>query len=263
VSYSTIQLEIEYGIATVTVCRPEALNALNSVTLGELSSVFDLISEDEDIRVLILTGSGEKAFVAGADISEVSAFTPLQGRAFTQKGQMVISKLQDLAVPVIAAVNGYALGGGCELALACDFIYASEKAMFGLPELGLGLIPGFGGTQRLPRLVGINTAKELIFTGKMISAQEAFRIGLVSKVLAPSELMAGARETAESIAAKGKTSLRAAKQVIDRGMNTDLATGLSLECGAFALCLTSPDAREGTKAFLEKRKPKFSGKLDE
>jgi len=262
VRYSNIQLEITNGIATVTVYRPKALNALNSDTLEELSNVFDLISQDEDIRVLILTGSGDKAFVAGADISELSTFTPLQGRAFSQKGQMVISKLQNLAVPVIAAVNGYALGGGCELALACDFIYASEKANFGLPELGLGVIPGFGGTQRLSRLVGVNTAKELIFTGKMIAAQEAFRIGLVANVFARLQLMTGARESAENIAAKGKTSLRAAKQAIDGGMDTDLATGLSLECNAFALCLTSPDAREGTSAFLEKRKPKFTGKLD-
>lgn len=263
VIYSNIQLENKNGIATVTVCRPEALNALNSITLEELSNVFDLISQDENIRVVILTGSGEKAFVAGADISEMSTFTPLQARAFSQKGQMVISKLQILAVPVIAAVNGYALGGGCELALACDFIYSSEKANFGLPEIGLGLIPGFGGTQRLSRLVGINTAKEMILTGKIISAQEAFRIGLVSKVFESQELMDGVRETAEVIAAKGKTALRTAKQVIDLGMNTDLATGLSLECDAFGLCMASSDAREGTKAFLEKRKPKFTGKLDE
>lgn len=263
VIYSNVQLENENGIATATICRPEALNALNSITLDELSDVFDCVAQDENIRVLILTGSGEKAFVAGADISEMSTFTPLQARAFSQKGQIIISKLQALAVPVIAAVNGYALGGGCELALACDFIYASEKAHFGLPEIGLGLIPGFGGTQRLSRLVGPNVAKEMILTGKMISAEEALYIGLVSKVFASSELMVSTQKTAEILATKGKTALRMAKQAVDLGMNTDLATGLSLECDAFGLCMASPDAREGTKAFLEKRKPKFTGKLDE
>lgn len=262
-SDSTVQVAINNGIATVIINRPKALNALNSATLEELSNVFDRIAEDEEIRVLLLTGAGDKAFVAGADISEMSTFTPLQARAFVKKGQAIISKIESLAIPVIAAVNGYALGGGCEIALACDFIYASEQANFGLPEIGLGIIPGFGGTQRLPRLVGPNIAKEMILTGKAISSQEAYRIGLVSKVFAPSELLAGTLKTAEVLKSKGKVALRSAKQTIDKGMDTDIATGLGIECDAFALCMASPDAREGTSAFLEKRKPEFTGCLNE
>lgn len=262
-TYSNIQFDNKNGIVTVTINRPEALNALNSSTLEELSNIFDRIAEDEDLRVLILTGGGQKAFVAGADIGEMSSFTPLQARAFVEKGQTIISKIQHLPIPVIAAVHGYALGGGCEIALACDFIYASEKASFGLPEIGLGIIPGFGGTQRLPRLVGPNIAKEMILTGKILSAQEAYRIGLVSKVLAPSELLANVHETATVLASKGKVALRSAKHAIDRGMNMDLAMGLGMECDAFALCVANSDAQEGTSAFLEKRKPVFVGRLNE
>jgi enoyl-CoA hydratase len=262
VAYSTLQYTVEGGVAVIAINRPQALNALNSQTLEELSQAFDLIAAGEDIRALILTGSGEKAFVAGADIGEMSTFTPLQAKAFAAKGQAVISRLQSLAIPVIAAVNGYALGGGCELALACDFIYASEKAVFGLPEISLGLIPGFGGTQRLPRLIGPHAAKEMILTGRYVPAQEAHRIGLVAQVFTPAELMGGAMSTAEIMASKGKTALRAAKQAVGQGLNTDLATGLGIECDAFALCMASPDAQEGTQAFLEKRKPVFTGKLN-
>jgi enoyl-CoA hydratase len=262
VTYSYIQFNNDDGIATVTISRPEALNALNSGTLEELSNVYDLIAGDEEIRVLILTGSGEKAFIAGADISELTTFNPLQARAFSRKGQAIIGKMQDLAIPVIAMVNGYCLGGGCEMALACDFIYASEKATFGLPEINLGIIPGFGGTQRLARLIGPNAAREMVLTGKYITAQEAYRIGLVSQVFALSELAAEVEKTAKVLAAKGKTALRAAKQAIGQGLNTDLATGLAVESDAFALCLSSPDAKEGTGAFLEKRKPRFAGKLN-
>ncbi|MDR3630948.1 MAG: enoyl-CoA hydratase-related protein [Desulfocapsaceae bacterium] len=261
-AYSTLQCTIEDGIATITISRPQALNALNSLTLEELSQAVDQIASNQEVRVLILTGSGEKAFVAGADISEMATFTPLQAKAFAGKGQAVISRLQGLAIPVIAAVNGYALGGGCELALACDFIYASEKATFGLPEISLGLIPGFGGTQRLPRLIGPHAAKEMILTGKYVAASEACRIGLVSQVFAPQELMGGALATAKIMASRGKAALRAAKQAVNQGLNTDLATGLVIECDAFALCMASPDAREGTKAFLEKRKPVFTGALN-
>ena len=261
-AYSHIQLKTDNGVATLTISRPEALNALNTATLEELSNVYDLIAGDEEIRVLILTGDGEKAFVAGADISELSTFTPLQARAFSRKGQEIIGKMQALTIPVIAAVNGYCLGGGCEMALACDFIYASEKATFGLPEINLGLIPGFGGTQRLARLIGPNAAKEMILTGRYISAQEACRIGLVGQVFAPAELIAEVEKTANVLASKGKVALRAAKQAIGQGLNTDLVTGLGIERDAFAICMASPDAQEGTKAFLEKRKPKFTGKLN-
>jgi enoyl-CoA hydratase len=260
-AYEHIIYTVEEGIATITFNRPKALNALNVDLLKELAAALDAIAADEDIRVLVLTGAGQKAFVAGADITELATFNPLQAKLFGRQGQGTIGKLQALDIPVIAAVNGYALGGGSELALACDFIYASENAMFGLPEISLGIIPGFGGTQRLPRLVGINKAKEMIFTGKMVPAAEAAEIGLVNKVCAPEVLMEEVFKTAKAIAAKGKVALRAAKQAINNGVNADLATGCGIELDAFALCMASEDAREGTAAFLEKRKPVFKGRL--
>ncbi len=251
------------GIATITFNRPKALNALNAELLKEFSALLDQIAEDASIRVLVLTGAGEKAFVAGADITELAKCNALQGKWFAAQGQAAINKLQALDIPVIAAVNGYALGGGSEIALACDMIYASENAMFGLPEITLGLIPGFGGTQRLSRLVGINIAKEMIFTGKMISAAEAKEIGMVNKVVSAAELMNEVKKTAKTIAQKGRVALRAAKQVINAGLGVDLATGCRMEIDAFALCMASPDAKEGTTAFLEKRKAVFqAGLLD-
>ncbi len=251
--------EIENGIATVTFNRPKAMNALNAALITEFSGVLDGIGQDESIRVLILTGAGDKAFVAGADINELAEFDPLKGKHFSTFGQTAIGKLQNLSIPVIAAVNGYALGGGSEIALACDFIYASENAMFGLPEITLGLIPGFGGTQRLPRLVGLNMAKELIFTGRMMTATEAEKIGMVNRVLPSEALMAAVKKTAAAIAKKGKVSLRAAKQAINASMNVDLITGCAIESDAFSLCLASVDAKEGTAAFLEKRNAEFKG----
>ena len=260
-AYENIIYGVEEGIATITFNRPKALNALNANLLKELTAALDAVAGDEGIRVLVLTGAGQKAFVAGADITELATFNPLQAKLFGRQGQGTIGKLQALDIPVIAAVNGYALGGGSELALACDFIYASENAMFGLPEISLGIIPGFGGTQRLPRLVGINKAKEMIFTGKMVPAAEAAEIGLVNKVCAPEVLMEEVLKTAKAIAAKGKVALRAAKQAINNGINADLTTGCGIELDAFALCMASEDAREGTAAFLEKRKPVFKGRL--
>ncbi|QTA80442.1 Short-chain-enoyl-CoA hydratase [Desulfonema limicola] len=260
-SYENIIFETQDKIAKITFNRPKALNALNADLLDEFSNALDKIAGDEDIRVLVLTGAGEKSFVAGADITELAAFNALQAKVFAQKGQNIISKLQSLSIPVIAAVNGFALGGGSEMALACDFIYASENAMFGLPEITLGIIPGFGGTQRLPRLIGANMAKEMIFTGKMLPAAEAREIGIVNKVVALENLMADVMKTAKSIAAKGKVSLRAAKQAVNRGLNVDLATGLDIECDAFSICMASEDSKEGTSAFLEKRKPEFKGNL--
>jgi enoyl-CoA hydratase len=260
-AYENIIFTVEEGIATITFNRPKALNALNVDLLKELAAALDAIAADEDIRVLMLTGAGQKAFVAGADITELATFNPLQAKMFARRGQGTIGKLQALDIPVIAAVNGYALGGGSELALACDFIYASENAMFGLPEISLGIIPGFGGTQRLPRLVGLNKAKEMIFTGKMVPAAEAAEIGLVNKVCAPEVLMEEVLKTAKAIAAKGKVALRAAKQAINNGINADLTIGCGIELDAFALCMASEDAREGTAAFLEKRKPVFKGRL--
>lgn len=260
-SYENIIFEIEDNAAKITFNRPKALNALNAALLDELSNALDEIAANEDICVLILTGSGEKSFVAGADITELAKFDALGAKVFAQKGQSVISRLQGLNIPVIAAVNGFALGGGSEMALACDFIYASENAMFGLPEITLGIIPGFGGTQRLPRLIGSNMAKEMIFTGKMIPAAEAREIGMVNKVVSLETLMDEVMKTAKAIASKGRVSLRAAKQAVNNGLNVDLATGLNIECDAFAMCMASEDAKEGTSAFLEKRKPEFKGSL--
>jgi len=261
--YANIIFQIEEGIATLTFNRPQVLNALNSELLKEFSHALDKIAADEDIRVLILTGAGEKAFVAGADINELAAFNALQAKHFSESGHTLLNKLQTLPIPVIAAVNGFALGGGSEIALACDFIYASENAMFGQPEINLGIIPGFGGTQRLPRLVGKNRAKEMIFAGKMINADEAYAIGLVNKICPQQQFMDQVIKTAQTMAAKGKVTLRAAKQAINSGMNVDLATGCSIETDAFALCMDSPDAKEGTSAFLEKRQPDFKGGLQE
>jgi enoyl-CoA hydratase len=262
-AYENIIYGVEEGIATITFNRPKALNALNGALLAELSDALDQIAADEDIRVLILTGSGDKAFVAGADISELATFSSLSAKKFAGFGQRVINKLQELPIIVIAAVNGFALGGGTEIAIACDFIYASENAKFGQPEINLGLIPGFGGTQRLPRLIGTNLAKELIYTGKMISAEEGSRVGLVNKVTAVESLMEEVLNVAREIASKGKVSLRAAKQAVNNGMNADLATGLNIEIDAFALSFSSSDAKEGTTAFLEKRKASFTGSLSE
>ena len=261
-AYENLIFKTDGGIASITFNRPKALNALNNELLKEFLLALDDISQNEDIRVLILTGAGEKAFVAGADITELSTFNTLEAKAFSQKGHKIIERLQELAIPVIAAVNGFALGGGSEVALACDFIYASENAVFGLPEITLGIIPGFGGTQRLPRLIGKNMAKEMIFTGKMIKADEAYRIGLANKVCPTESFMDEVLKTAKTIASKGKASLRGAKHAVNTGMDSDLATGCNVEIDAFALCFASEDAKEGTTAFIEKRKAQFKGNLN-
>lgn len=262
-AYENIIYEVNEGIATITFNRPKALNALNAALLAELSRALDDIAADEDIRVLILTGAGDKSFVAGADISELATFDSLKAKAFARRGHDIINKLQQLPIAVIAAVNGFALGGGTEISIACDFIYASENAKFGQPEINLGVIPGFGGTQRLPRLVGTNVAKELIFTGKMISANEALQLGLANRVIAHDSLMDEVLETARAIASKGKVSLREAKQAINKGLDVDLASACGIEIDAFSLCYASPDAKEGTRAFLEKRQAEFKGGLVE
>jgi enoyl-CoA hydratase len=262
-SYKNIIFEEKDQIATITFNRPKALNALNSALFSELSDALDKIAENEDIRCLILTGAGEKAFVAGADITELAVLSPLQGKLFSEKGQRVIAKFEELPIPVIAAVNGFALGGGLEIALGADFVYASENAKFGLPEINLGVIPGFGGTQRLSRLIGKNLAKEMIFTGKMISAKEAREKGIVNRVFSGETLMEETVKTARIIAAKGRVSIRAAKHAVDAGISADLATGCSIEVDGFALCMSSRDAKEGTGAFLEKRKAEFKGRLND
>ncbi len=257
--YIELEHQDESGIATITFNRPKALNALNSATLNELAETLTIVAEDENIRVLILTGAGAKAFIAGADIAEIQSLSPLAAKNFAGLGQTVIDRLQRLPIPAIAAVNGYALGGGCEMALACDFIFASETATFGLPEIGLGIIPGFGGTQRLPRLIGSNMAKEMIYTGKMLNATEAKEIGLVNRCFPADQLIPETLAVAKTISQKGRASLQAAKEVIGAGLHVDLQTGLALERDAFGLCLASSDAKEGTTAFLEKRKPRFTG----
>jgi len=261
--YENIIYDVKDAIATITFNRPKALNALNQALLAELSRALDEIAGDENIRVLILTGAGDKSFVAGADITELATFNPLQAKHFAATGHAIINKLQQLPIAVIAAVNGFALGGGTEIAIACDFIYAADSARFGQPEINLGIIPGFGGTQRLPRLIGTSMAKELIFTGKMISADQALQIGLVNRVAAAEKLMEEVLKTAAQIASKGRVSLREAKQAINAGVNVDLATGCGIEIDAFAICMASPDSKEGTGAFLQKRSPQFKGRLKE
>ncbi len=258
--FENIIYQVEDGIALITFNRPNALNALNGPLLDDFSQALDDVAGNDQIRILILTGAGEKAFVAGADINELATFDPLGAKLFSKKGHTIINKLGELPVPVIAAVNGFALGGGTEIAIACDFIYASENATFGQPEINLGLIPGFGGTQRLPRLIGPNLAKEFIYTGKMVPAREAHDIGLVNKVCPPESLMDEVTQTAKLMMSKGRVSLRAAKEAINNGLNVDLPTALDIEVDTFSLCFASEDAKEGTTAFLEKRKAEFQGK---
>ncbi len=255
-----VLLEKTPPLAVITINRPKALNALNSSVLSQLEQTLDQINEDEEVRVVIITGAGEKAFVAGADIAEMSKMSPLEGTNFSRYGQLVFKKIQELKKPVIAAVNGYALGGGSELALSCDFAYASENAKFGLPEVTLGIFPGFGGTQRLPRLIGKGRAKELILTGKMISAQEAYEMGIVNKVVPLDKLMEAVKEVAMQIAKNGPIALAVAKDLVDVGYDIPLDDGCILESRSFGMCCSTEDKKEGMQAFLEKRKPVFTGR---
>jgi enoyl-CoA hydratase len=262
-TYENILFSVEGGIATLTFNRPKVLNALNLKTVQEVADAVRKVESDEAIRVLILTGAGDKAFVAGADISELQKLNPIGAAHFAAEGQNVLFAIENLPIPTIACVNGFALGGGCEIAMTCDFIYASEKARFGQPEINLGLIPGFGGTQRLLRLVGRARAKEICLTGAMIGAKEAMEMGLVNKVFPPEALMDETAKVAALMASKGKVALKSIKKVINRGMDTDLRTGCALEIEAFALTFASPDAKEGTTAFLEKRTATFTGSRNE
>jgi len=259
-TYENLTIEIKDRIARVTVNRPKVLNALNERTIREIHAVFASCKENAEVGAVILTGAGEKAFVAGADINELAVMSPLGGEASSRLGQVAFSLIENLGKPVIAAVNGFALGGGCELALACHMRFASENAKMGLPEVGLGIIPGYGGTQRLPRLVGLGRALELIGTGRMIDAQEAYRIGLVNAVLPQADLLAHCEKEAGDMLAKGPIALRFAMDAAIRGMETDLEHGLAQESTAFGLLSATEDMREGLKAFLEKRKPTFTGK---
>lgn len=249
----------ESGIYLLTLNRPKALNALNSVTLDELAQAIAQIAADESARVLLVTGAGDKAFVAGADIAEMQNFTPEEGKAFSARGSRAIAKLEALAIPVIALVNGYALGGGCELALACDWIIASERAAFGQPEVNLGVSAGFGGTQRLPRKISSARAMELLVTGRQVKADEALAIGLVNQVVAAGDLMHQGLEIARLVASKGPLAVRYTKEAVVRGADMNLAHALALESRLFGRCCTTQDQKEGMRAFLEKRPPKFHG----
>ncbi len=260
-AYENIIFETEGNVGIIKFNRPKALNAINPDMLSETQDALNKVEADPAIKVLVLTGEGDKAFVAGADISHMVKLNPLGSRQFAREGHELGFRLESLPIPVIACVNGFALGGGTELAMASDFIYASEKAKFGQPEINLGVMPGFGGTQRLPRLVGKGMAKELCMTGVIISAQEAKEIGLVNKVFPPDKLWEETMKTAQLIATKGKVSLRGVKECIDRGYNLDLRDGCYMEIDAFALCATSPDREDGMTAFLDKRKPEFKGEL--
>ena len=259
-SYETIKLDLSDSIATLTFNRPEVLNAINPEMIEEFGVALAEILERPGVKVVVLTGAG-KAFVAGADIRILQGLDPLGAKRFAEIGQSTLFALEDMDIPVIACVNGFALGGGCEIAMACDFICASESASFGQPEINLGLVPGFGGTQRLVRLVGKGRAKELCMTGRIITAQEAFSMGLVTRIFPADSLMDETWKIARTIAEKGRVSLRAVKHVIDDGFDVDLKAACALETDAFSLCFASPDQQEGTAAFLEKRPPKFKGGL--
>ena len=256
----SVNYEVRDNIATITIDRPDALNALNLDVLAELEMVVSQAEQDRDVYVIIITGAG-RAFVAGADISQMKDLTADEGRAFGEFGNRVLRKIESLAKPVIAAVNGFALGGGCELAMSCDIRIAGEKAKFGQPEVGLGITPGFGGTQRLPRIVGLSKAKELILTAQTIDADEALRIGLVSSVVPGEKLMDAALEMAGKIALNAQVAVRQSKAAIDKGMQCDIETGAAFETQAFGLCFSTEDQKDAMTAFLNKSKiEKFKNK---
>ena len=255
-----ILYQVADGIATITVNRAEVMNALSAATVRELDQAFAAAGADADVRVLIVTGAGEKAFVSGADIAELANLDPVEGRRTAEFGQSVLRRLETMGKPSIAAINGYALGGGCELAMACTIRIAAESAKIGLPEVTLGVIPGYAGTQRLPRIVGRGTAMDLILTGRAIEAQEALRVGLVSQVVPVAELMEAARKTALRILRNGPLAVRAAMQSVDHGLDVGFEHGCRMEASLFGLLCATGDMREGLKAFLEKRRADFKGR---
>lgn len=259
-AYDNIILEKEDDLAILYINRPSALNALNQDTLQEIQLAISNVAEDNSIYGLIITGAGNKAFVAGADIAYMQNFSAQEGRAFADYGETTFRMIELMEKPVIAAINGFALGGGCELAMACDIRLASETALFGQPEVGLGITPGFGGTQRLPRLIGEGRAKELIYTSDSIKAAEAYRLGLVNHIYPQEELIAEAKKLLKKIASKAPLAVRYAKHAIGRGMQVDLDTAMAIESDTFGLCFSTGDQTEGMKAFLEKRKPAFQAK---
>lgn len=255
-----IILEKEENLAIITINRPKALNALNQDVLQELSAAVDQVEQDEQVKAVIITGAGEKAFVAGADIAFMENLSPMEGKDFGLLGQQLFIRIEQLEKPVIAAVNGFALGGGCELALACDIRIASTQAKFGQPEINLGIIPGFGGSQRLPRLIGKGRALELLFTGDMIDGAEAYRLGLANKVVEPEVLLPVAKKLAGKIVKKSSITLKFMKEAVHQGMEMELEQGIAHEANLFGLCFSTEDQKEGMNAFLNKRPAEFKGK---
>ena len=259
-SYENLLFERDGGVAVVTINRPKVLNALNSATLDELRRVLLAIRRDEAVRCVVITGAGEKSFIAGADINELAVQTPVSGRDHARTGQHVLDLIENLGKPVIAAINGFALGGGCELAMACTIRIAADTARLGQPEINLGIIPGYAGTQRLARLIGRGRALDMLLTGEHVNAAEAFRLGLVNRVVPAGQLMDDARKLAASLAAKAPIAMRFIIDAVNKGLDMPLAEAQNYEATLFGLVASTDDMREGTKAFLEKRKAEFRGK---
>ncbi|MGV8073205.1 MAG: enoyl-CoA hydratase/isomerase family protein [Syntrophobacteraceae bacterium] len=261
-AYETVIFDVQDGIGLLTLNRPKAFNAFNDQMLDDLSDVIEKVRNDSSLRVLVLKGAGEKAFVAGADVGEFQGKNSLQARMWIEKGQEIFFRLEALPIPIIACVNGFALGGGLELALSCDFIYASEKAKFALPEINLGIHPGWGGTQRLTRLIGRAKTKELAMTGEMIDGKQAFELGLAAKLFPSETLFEETMKVAKHIASRSQLALRCIKLAVDRGVDTDLRTAIFLEAQTFGVNFAGSDAMEGVTAFLEKRQPDFKGSFE-
>lgn len=259
-TFENLLLAHDGAVAIVTLNRPKVLNALNNQTLAELAACMAGLKADDSVRAVILTGAGEKSFVAGADINELAALSPVEGQAHARRGQLIFDAIEQLGKPVIAAINGFALGGGCELAMACTIRLAADSARFGQPEVNLGLLPGYAGSQRLPRLVGKGIAMEILLTGDMVSAQRAYEIGLVNRVVPAAELMAEATKLAQALAAKAPIAVRFILEAVNQGVESPFAVGEYLETSLFGTIASSEDMREGTKAFLEKRKAVWQGK---
>ncbi len=258
--YQNVRLELDGAVATLTIAREKVLNALNDATLDEIAHALDACKANADVRAVILTGAGEKAFVAGADIGELAKMNPLSAKDLAAKGQSVLERLEKMGKPTVAMINGFALGGGLEMALACSLRTASTKARVGLPEVSLGIIPGYGGTQRLLRVAGPGVAREWILTGDMFGAAEAHRVGVVNRIFEPEELVAGTRKLVDTILSRGPVAVRFALEAIDRGQNMPQKEGEIMECDLFGLAASTDDMKEGMGAFLEKRQADFQGK---